>query len=133
MQQHQAQGHKLPTTLLPKFEALCSEQWRKHVELLEHTSRLNCAMVQQKVEALLHHEFVLCNEDHHPNHVRCYCPRFSFAVLRPHGMIQLCFKASMAHPSFGKNKSWTRFLPNSPDGTHGALLKVLLSREALSF
>ena len=30
----------------------------------------------QEVKARLHHHFVLYNEDHHPNHVVCYCPQF---------------------------------------------------------
>ena len=34
------------------------------------------------VKALLHHEFVLFNEDHHPNHVVCYCPRFFLGSIR---------------------------------------------------
>ena len=30
----------------------------------------------QGVKSKLHQKFVLYNEDHHPNHVVCYCPQF---------------------------------------------------------
>ena len=38
---------KLPTTLIPKLEAFCSEQRRQHVELLEQTPTLKWSMVQK--------------------------------------------------------------------------------------
>ena len=30
----------------------------------------------QKVKSTLHRDLVLYNEDHHPNHIVCFCPRF---------------------------------------------------------
>ena len=38
-------------------------------------SRLTWSKVQE-VKAKLRHHFVLYNEDHHPNHIVCYCPQF---------------------------------------------------------
>ena len=70
--------HRLPSTLHPMFEDFCAKQWQQHVVALEHDSRLNWAMLQ-KVKSTLHKDLVLYNEDHHPNHVVCFCPRF---VLR---------------------------------------------------
>ena len=43
--------------------------------MLEQTPRLNWAMLQ-KVKPALHKDLVLYNEDHHPNHIVCFCPRF---------------------------------------------------------
>ena len=53
----------------------CDEQWLQHVNMLEQTPRLNWAMLQ-KVKPALHKDLVLYNEDHHPNHIVCFCPRF---------------------------------------------------------
>ena len=44
-----------------------------HLQALAETDRLTWNKVQQ-VKAKLHRLFVLCNEDHRPNHVMCYCP-----------------------------------------------------------
>ena len=57
------------------FQEFCEEQWRQHVAMLERTPRLNWAMLQ-KVKSTLHPDLVLYNEDHHPNHIVCFCPRF---------------------------------------------------------
>ena len=43
--------------------------------MLEQTPRLNWAMLQ-KAKSTLHKDLVLYNEDHHPNHIVCFCPRF---------------------------------------------------------
>ncbi|CAE7764973.1 unnamed protein product [Symbiodinium sp. CCMP2592] len=67
--------HKLPATLHPIFQSFCDHQWQQHVAALEQSDRLHWALVQ-KVKSALHSDFVLYNEDHHPNHVVCYCPRF---------------------------------------------------------
>ena len=67
--------HRLPSTLHPMFEDFCAKQWQQHVVALEHGSRLNWAMLQ-KVKSALHKDLVLYNEDHSPNHVVCFCPRF---------------------------------------------------------
>ncbi|CAE7402099.1 unnamed protein product [Symbiodinium sp. CCMP2592] len=67
--------HKLPATLHPIFQSFCDHQWQQHVAALEQSDRLHWALVQ-KVKSVLHSDFVLYNEDHHPNHVVCYCPRF---------------------------------------------------------
>ena len=67
--------HRLPNTLHPLFEEYCSQQWQQHVVASEHSSRLNWAMLQ-KVKSALHKDLVLYSEDHHPNHVVCFCPRF---------------------------------------------------------
>ena len=67
--------HRLPNTLHPMFEDFCKEQWQQHVGALEHSSRLNWAMLQ-KVKPTLQKDLVLYTEDHRPNHVACYCPRF---------------------------------------------------------
>ncbi|CAE7203288.1 unnamed protein product [Symbiodinium sp. CCMP2592] len=67
--------HKLPATLHPIFQSFCDHQWQQHVAALEQSDRLHWALVQ-KVKSALHSDFVLYNEDHHPNHVLCYCPRF---------------------------------------------------------
>ncbi|CAE7787762.1 unnamed protein product [Symbiodinium sp. CCMP2592] len=67
--------HKLPATLHPIFQSFCDHQWQQHVAALEQSDRLHWALVQ-KVKSALHSDFVLYNEDHHPNHVECYCPRF---------------------------------------------------------
>ena len=67
--------HRLPTTLHPMFQKFSEEQWLQHVNMLEQTPRLNWAMLQ-KVKSTLHKDRVLCNEDHHPNHIVCFCPRF---------------------------------------------------------
>ena len=66
---------RLPTTLHPMFQLFCEEQWLQHVNMLEQTPRLNWAMLQ-KVKSTLHKDLVLYNEDHHPNHIVCFCPRF---------------------------------------------------------
>ena len=65
--------NRLPKTLCPLFEAFCEAQWPLHLQALAETDRLTWNKVQQ-VKAKLHHMFVLYNEDHHPNHVMCYCP-----------------------------------------------------------
>ena len=67
--------HRLPSAFHPMFEDFCAKQWQQHVVALEHSSRLNWAMLQ-KVKSALHKDLVLYNEDHHPNHVVCFCPRF---------------------------------------------------------
>ena len=67
--------HRLPTNLHPMFRKFCEEQWLQHVNMLEQTPRLNWAMLQ-KVKPALHKDLVLYNEDHHPNHIVCFCPRF---------------------------------------------------------
>ena len=74
--------HRLPNTLHPLFEDFCAKQWQQHVVALEHSSRLNWAMLQ-KVKSALHKDLVLYNEDHHPNHVVCFCPRFFLRGLIP--------------------------------------------------
>ena len=66
--------HRLPTTLHPMFQKFCEEQWLQHVNMLEQTPRLNWAMLQ-KAKSTLHKDLVLYNEDHHPNHIVCFCPR----------------------------------------------------------
>ena len=71
--------HRLPTTLHPMFQKFCEEQWLQHVNMLEQTPSLNWAMLQkvmQKVKSTLHKDLALYNEDHHPNHIVCFCPRF---------------------------------------------------------
>eukprot|EP00439_Symbiodinium_sp_Y106_P044044 s2796_g5.t1 len=35
----------------------------------------------QKVKSTLHRDLVLYNEDHHPNHIVCFCPQFFLRVL----------------------------------------------------
>ena len=67
--------HRLPCTLHGKFEAFCDEQWAAHSQALEASDRLTWSQVQG-VKSKMHQKFVLYNEDHHPNHVVCYCPRF---------------------------------------------------------
>eukprot|EP00439_Symbiodinium_sp_Y106_P030078 s8874_g3.t1 len=67
--------HRLPTTLHPMFQKFCEEQWLQHVNTLEPTPRLNWAMLQ-RVKSTLHKDLVLRNEDHRPNHIVCFCPRF---------------------------------------------------------
>ena len=67
--------HRLPTTLHPMFQEFCEEQWLQHVNMLEQAPRLNWAMLQN-VKSTLHKDLVLYNEDHHPNHIVCFCPRF---------------------------------------------------------
>ena len=56
------------------FQEFC-EQWQQHVTMLEQSPRLNWAMLQ-KVKSTLHKDLVLYSEDHHPNHIVCFCPRF---------------------------------------------------------
>ena len=72
---HWLKRHRLPTTLHPMFQKFCEEQWLQHVNMLEQTPRLNWAMLQ-KVKSTLHKDLVLYNQDHHPNHIVCFCPRF---------------------------------------------------------
>ena len=67
--------NKLPTTLLSKAHQFFNQQWFQHCDALETQTRLTWRDVQQ-VKAKLHGEFVLYNEDHHPNHVVCFCPLF---------------------------------------------------------
>ena len=67
--------YRLPHTLHGRFELFCEEQWATHVPALEESGRLTWSKVQE-VKAKLHHKFVLYNEDHHPNHIVCYCPQF---------------------------------------------------------
>ena len=57
---------------------------------------------------------------------------FSFHVFGTHGMIQPSLAASRALANFGRNRCWTRFLPNSPDGIPGASQEVPPFREAQS-
>ena len=59
------------------FQEFCEERWQQHVNMLEQSPRLNWAMLQ-KVKSTLHKDLVLYNEGHHPNHILCFCPRFSF-------------------------------------------------------
>ena len=66
--------NRLPNTLRPLFEAFRETQWPLHLEAPEETDMLTWNKVQP-VKAKLHHLFVLYNEDHHPNHVMCYCPQ----------------------------------------------------------
>ena len=65
---------RLPHTL-HWFKVFCEEQWATHVQALEESDRLTWSKVQE-VKAKLHHQFVPYNEDHHPNHIVCYCPQF---------------------------------------------------------
>ena len=67
--------HRLPHTLHGRFEEFCEELWATYVQALEESDRLTWSKVQE-VKAKLHHHFVLYNEDHHPNHIGCYCPQF---------------------------------------------------------
>ena len=69
--------HRLPNTLHPLFEDFCAKQWQQHVVCLgaQLPVELGYAMLQ-KVKSALHKDLVLYNEDHHPNHVVCFCPRF---------------------------------------------------------
>ena len=48
------------------------------------------------VKSPLHKDLVLYNEDHHPNHIVCFCPRFSFVDFVTHGMIPQYSGAWMA-------------------------------------
>ena len=64
--------HRLPHTLHGKFEAFCDEQWAAHSQALEESGRLTWSQVQG-VKSKMHQKFVLYIEDHHPNHVVCYC------------------------------------------------------------
>ena len=48
--------------------------------MLEQAPRLNWAMLQ-KVKSTLHKDLVLHNEDHHPNHIVCFCSRFFLRAL----------------------------------------------------
>ena len=66
---------RLPATLHPMFQDFCEEQWQQHVSMLEQSVRLNWAMLQ-KVRSTLFKDLVLYNEDHHPDHIVCFCPRF---------------------------------------------------------
>ncbi|OLP93076.1 hypothetical protein AK812_SmicGene25069 [Symbiodinium microadriaticum] len=66
--------HRLPNTLHPMFEDFCKEQWQQHVGALEHSSRLNWAMLQQ-VKSTLQKDFVLYN-----------VLVFYFVDCAPHGM-----------------------------------------------
>ena len=67
--------HRLPYTLHGRLEKFCDEQRAAHVQALEESDSLTWSKVQE-VKAKLHHQFVLYNEDHHPNHRVCYCPQF---------------------------------------------------------
>ena len=66
---------RLPATLHPMFQDFCEEQWQQHVSMLEQSVRLNWAMLL-KVRSTLFKDLVLYNEDHHPDHIVCFCPRF---------------------------------------------------------
>ena len=69
------QQHRLPRALRGKFQDFCDEQWVAHSQALEESGRLTWSQVQG-VKSKLRQKFVLYNEDHHLNHVVCYCPQF---------------------------------------------------------
>ena len=84
--------HRLPNTLHPMFEDFCKEQWQQHVGALEHSSRLNWAMLQQ-VKSTLQKDFVLYN-----------VLVFYFVDCAPHGMTPQYSGAWRAHQLSGKQR-----------------------------
>ena len=99
--------HRLPVTLHPMFQEFCEEQWRQHVAMLEHTPRLNWAMLQ-KVKCTLHRDLVLYNEDHHPNHIVCFCPRFFL-----HGLCNTWDDPSVLKSLEGPPEEWHKLCHSS--------------------
>ena len=124
--------HRLPASLHPMFQELCEEQWHQHVTMLEQSPRLNWAMLQ-KVKSTLHKDLVLYNEDHHPNHIVCFCPRFFFVGFVTHGMILLYFRAWRARQMHGGRKCWKKSQHTFPDGIPGVSANQPRCQEARFF
>ena len=124
--------HRLPATLHPMFQEFCEEQWHQHVTMLEQSPRLNWAMLQ-KVKSTLHKDLVLYNEDRHPNHIVCFCPRFFFVGFATHGMIRLYFRAWRARQTHGGRKCCKKSQHTFPDGIPGVSANQPRCQEAQFF
>ena len=127
--------HRLPTTLHPVFQKFCEEQWLQHVNMLEQTPRLNWAMLQ-KVKSALHKDLVLYNEDHHPNHIVCFCPRFFLRGLSntwDDPSVPQYSGAWMARRKTGGRRCWMKSRHISPDGIPGAFANLPRCHEAQFF
>ena len=64
----------------------------------------------QKVKSALHKDLVLYNEDHHPNHVVCFCPRFFLRGLCATWDDPSVFKSLQGSP-----EEWQQKMLDRPD------------------
>ena len=90
----------------------------------------------QKVKSTLQKDLVLYTEDHHPNHVACYCPRFFLRGLCTTWDDPSVFKSlegSPAHQLSGKQRCWMKFLRTSSDGIPGVSARVRSCHKAQYF
>ena len=69
--------HHLPLRLESEFQEVLQEQWAKHIACMHADPRLTWKDVSV-ARALLHKDFVVHCEDHEPNHLMIFCPRFYF-------------------------------------------------------
>ena len=97
------QHHRLPVTVEPMFEVFLKDAWPRHLECLKNSRRLTWRDVQV-VKARLHDHLVLYNEDHHPNHIVCFCPRFFVAGLQHTWDDESVFQRLPGHPDEWKQR-----------------------------
>ena len=69
--------HHLPLRLESEFQDILQEQWARHIKCLRADPRLTWKDVSV-ARALLRKDFVVHCEDHEPNHLMIFCPRFYF-------------------------------------------------------
>ena len=69
--------HHFPLRLESEFQEVLQEQWAKHIACMHADPRLTWKDVSV-ARALLHKDFVVHCEDHEPNHLMIFCPRFYF-------------------------------------------------------
>ena len=95
--------HRLPHTLHGRLADFCDEQRAAHAQALEESDRLTWSQVQG-AKAKLHQEFVLYNEDHHPNPVVCYCPQFYMRSILTTWDDPATFESLQGSPKYWQQK-----------------------------
>ena len=71
--------HGFPAAALQFFTACLQKQWSLHEQSVLRERRLDWRRVQNCKKAL--QDLVVHCEDHHPNHLMTFCPRFYFASV----------------------------------------------------
>ena len=98
--------HGFPAMLEAEFQELMLQEWQLHCQALREHSRLTWLDVST-IRNILHSEFVLHCEDHEPNHVMTFCPRFFFSSA-----LQTWEDADVFETLSGHPQEWKQWVLN---------------------
>ena len=88
----------------PLWLDILQQQWAKHVKCLHTDPRLTRKDVSA-ARALLHRDFVVHCEDHEPNHLMIFCPRFYFQSA-----LRTCQDPEVFESVSGSRDQWNQWV-----------------------